>query len=41
VSDCIFALAMALTVIAFDLPPDVETMTDSDINAFLFSQFKL
>ncbi|MBO3463753.1 TMEM175 family protein [Aetokthonos hydrillicola Thurmond2011] len=39
-SDSIFAFAMALMVIAFDLPEDVKAMTDGDINAFLFSQLK-
>ncbi|MBO3458678.1 TMEM175 family protein [Aetokthonos hydrillicola Thurmond2011] len=39
-SDCIFAFAMALMVIAFDLPQDAKIMTDGDINAFLFSQLK-
>ncbi|BAZ00912.1 hypothetical protein NIES37_49100 [Tolypothrix tenuis PCC 7101] len=39
-SDSIFAFAMALMVIAFDLPEDAKAMTDGDINAFLFSQVK-
>ncbi|MBD2438656.1 TMEM175 family protein [Nostoc sp. FACHB-110] len=39
-SDSIFAFAMALMVIAFDLPEDAKGMTDSDINVFLFSQLK-
>ncbi|WP_427162139.1 TMEM175 family protein [Aliinostoc sp. HNIBRCY26] len=39
-SDSIFAFAMALMVIAFDLPEDAKGMTDSDINGFLFSQLK-
>ncbi|MBD2202041.1 DUF1211 domain-containing protein [Calothrix sp. FACHB-1219] len=39
-SDSIFAFAMALMVIAFDLPEDAKAMTDGDINAFLFSQLK-
>lgn len=39
-SDFIFALAMALMVIAFDIPDHVENMTDREINAFLISQFQ-
>ncbi len=39
-SDSIFAFAMALMVIAFDLPENAKGMTDSDINGFLFSQLK-
>ncbi|MBE9085455.1 MULTISPECIES: TMEM175 family protein [unclassified Tolypothrix] len=39
-SDSIFAFAMALMVIAFDLPEDAKGMTDGDINGFLFSQLK-
>ncbi|MBD2195028.1 MULTISPECIES: TMEM175 family protein [Calothrix] len=39
-SDSIFAFAMALMIIAFDLPEDAKAMTDGDINAFLFSQLK-
>jgi uncharacterized membrane protein len=39
-SDSIFAFAMALMVIAFDLPEDAKAMTDGDINVFLFSQLK-
>jgi len=37
-SDFIFALAMALMVIAFDRPNHVENMTDLEINTFLLSQ---
>jgi uncharacterized membrane protein len=39
-SDCIFAFAMALTVIGFDLPENIQSMTDIDINQFLMSQLK-
>ncbi|MBD2455234.1 DUF1211 domain-containing protein [Nostoc sp. FACHB-87] len=39
-SDSIFAFAMALMVIAFDLPEDAKGMTDGDINGFLWSQLK-
>ncbi|MCF4966926.1 TMEM175 family protein [Nostoc sp. CMAA1605] len=39
-SDSIFAFAMALMVIAFDLPEDAKAMTNSDINGFLLSQLK-
>lgn len=39
-SDFIFALAMALMVIAFDLPDHTEKMTDSEINTFLISQLR-
>ncbi|MGI0495403.1 TMEM175 family protein [Alkalinema pantanalense CENA528] len=39
-SDFIFALAMALIVIAFDIPDQVENMTNREINAFLISQLQ-
>jgi cytochrome P450 len=39
-SDFIFALAMALMVIAFDIPDHVENMTNREIDAFLISQLQ-
>jgi uncharacterized membrane protein len=39
-SDFIFALAMALMVIAFDMPDHVENMTNREINSFLISQLQ-
>jgi uncharacterized membrane protein len=39
-SDCIFAFAMALTVVGFDLPENIKSMTNSDINNFLMTQLK-
>lgn len=34
-SDSIFALAMALTILGFDLPDTALSMSDSEINSFL------
>ncbi len=39
-SDCIFAFAMALTVVGFDLPENIQSMTNTDINQFLMTQLK-
>ncbi|MGL6340311.1 MAG: TMEM175 family protein [Waterburya sp.] len=39
-SDSIFALAMALTILGFDLPERAILMTDSEVNNFLMTQLK-
>lgn len=39
-SDCIFAFAMALMVVGFDLPENTQAMTNADINTFLIGQLK-
>lgn len=39
-SDSIFALAMALTILGFDLPDTALSMSDSEINSFLLTQLK-
>ena len=39
-SDSIFALAMALTILGFDLPDAALSMSDREINSFLMTQLK-
>ena len=39
-SDSIFALAMALTILGFDLPDAALSMGDREINSFLITQLK-
>jgi uncharacterized membrane protein len=39
-SDSIFALAMALTILGFDLPESATSMNDLQINSFLITQLK-
>ena len=39
-SDSIFALAMALTILGFDIPDLALSMSDSEINSFLLTQLK-
>ncbi|MGF1591506.1 MAG: TMEM175 family protein [Pleurocapsa sp.] len=39
-SDSIFALAMALTILGFDLPESAISMSDRQINSFLMTQLK-
>ncbi len=39
-SDSIFALAMALTILGFDLPDTALSMSDWEINSFLMTQLK-
>jgi uncharacterized membrane protein len=39
-SDSIFALAMALTILGFDLPEGSTSMSDCGVNGFLMTQLK-
>jgi uncharacterized membrane protein len=39
-SDCIFALAMAITFMGLQLPEILQPMSDSQVNHFLFEQLK-
>lgn len=39
-SDIIFALAMALTILGFQLPESVQFMTNKEVNNFLLTQLK-
>lgn len=39
-ADILFAIAMGLMIIGFDIPESVKTMTDKDINQFLLTQLQ-
>jgi uncharacterized membrane protein len=39
-SDCVFALAMAITFMGFELPETLSLLTASEINQFLIGQLK-